>query len=156
MTEFRREMTIAPAYDKRSPDPSKDYGIHGCNLRFVLTGPEGAVQFVLYTNWQLPHVTEELIARVQDEIGIRAFFLPLPADLGYHSPKPLYEGQTSMGACPYLDGKDCYYDGSGLDAERVYNKMLEGGSDAVWAELEDYYQSTFGTDQEKELEANNL
>ena len=55
---FTKEITIAPAYDKRNIDPKKNYGgIHGCEMRFVLKGECGAVQFVLYTNWQLPHLT---------------------------------------------------------------------------------------------------
>jgi hypothetical protein len=142
-----REITIEPAFDKRSTDPNKNYGIHGCNLRFVLKGPLGAVQFLLMTNWQLPHVTEEFLKRpVQDETHLRCFYLPLPADLGYHSPKPTYKGQKSMGPCEYLDGKPCYYDGSGLNAEPVYERMLKEGSKGVWAELEDYYKSTFERD----------
>jgi len=70
-------------------------------------------------------------------------FEPLPADLGYHSPNPMYDGQESMGACQYLDGKTCYYDGSGLDAEEIYKVLVEKGSDAVWEELEKYYVETF-------------
>jgi len=55
-----REIKFSPAYDKRDPDPSKNYGIHGVTITFLLKGEKGAVQFVLYTNWHLPHVDHEI------------------------------------------------------------------------------------------------
>lgn len=135
---------ITPAFDRRDPDPQKDYGIHGCDLKMLVKGSKGTVQFVIYTNWYLPHVTEELFNQpIQDLLDIKCRFLPLPADLGYHSPVPQYKDQHCMGPCKYLDGKKCYYDGSGLDAYRIYNILVEKGSDEVWKELELYYHQTF-------------
>lgn len=147
--KLTRTIDILPAFDKRSDDPDKNYGIHGCDMRFVLKGDKGAVQFVLYTNWYLPAVREELIARTRTAEECARRFCPLPADVGYHSPVPIYEGQPGTDNCKYLDGKRCYYDGSSLQAEDVYRKLLEGGSDAVWAELEERYRLIFG-DQEQE------
>ena len=67
-----RITKIYPAWDRRDPNPSKDYGIHGAELRMVLKGELGATQFVLYTNWHLPHVTEELLHRpYKDELDIK-------------------------------------------------------------------------------------
>lgn len=176
--EFQEITEFYPAYDKRDPDPKKNYGIHGVNLRMVLKGPLGAVQFLLFTNWQLPHITKEKHERVLsgkvDESWLRVLFEPMPADLGYHSPKPLYEGQLPMGAveldfestetlhgaagdlkiptrrdtgifdpCEYLDGQACYYDGSSLRAENIYQVLLHEGSAGVWRELHKYYDVTF-------------
>ena len=143
---IERITKIYPAWDRRDPNPSKNYGIHGAELRMVLKGELGATQFVLYTNWHLPHVTEELLHRpYKDELDIKVRFLPLPADVGYHSPTPLYEGQAVCSDhCEYLDGKPCYYDGSGLFAEEVYKKLVEGGSDEVWKILEERYMELFG------------
>lgn len=151
MTEFERIFTIHPAFDRRNPDPEKNYGVHGCELRMVLKGPKGAVQFVLLTNWQLPHVTEDVLKKSVDkpmkEIDLKVRFLPLPADLGYHSMAPMWEDEKpSHEACPYLDGKPCYYDGSGLNAERVYEILLIEGSEGVWRYLENYYYDTFEDD----------
>ena len=88
---FERIVELTPAYDKRSNNPAENYGIHGVELRMVLKGAEGAVQFVLYTNWHLPHVARELKSRRLE---------PLPADLGYHSPCPMYDSQQpSSEAC---------------------------------------------------------
>lgn len=125
---------MSPAYDKRNPDPARNYGIHGVDLRMYVIGARGAVQFVLYTDWHLPHVDDELRAK-----GAR--LQATPADLGYHSPIPTYEGQESWGRdnCELLGGCRCYYDGSGLNAERIFDVLRAEGSDGVWRELEAYY-----------------
>jgi hypothetical protein len=149
---MERITKFIPAFDKRNPDPNKNYGIHGVELVMVLKGELGAVQFVLYTNWNLPHVTEELIEkRLQkalppSTLSIYDFtlFTPQPADLGYHSLIPKYEEQVKRDNCPYLDGKPCYYNGSGLNAQRIYDILLYSGSDGVWKELEEFYEQTFG------------
>jgi hypothetical protein len=169
---------IRPAFDKRHADPDKNYGIHGAEMLFVLKGELGAVQFVLYTNWMLPHIYEEW----KKEYGDRwpcVFSKPIPADVGYHSPKPMYEGQEPIGSkktnkeamrrnterlmkregiedlepffeptgtftpCEWLDGKPCYYDGSGLAAEEYFKLLVSEGSEAVWKKLEEYYEETF-------------
>jgi hypothetical protein len=178
MTERKLERIVEfePAFDKRNVDPEKNFGIHGVEMRWVLKGERGAVQFLVYTNWQLPHVTQESINRLgfARDFGMemRCFWLPMAADLGYHSKFPLYEGQEPMGAvdrkfhtddlkegldrfqisatatgtftpCPYLDGAPCYYDGSGLNAERVLKMLIEKGGEAVWREMEECYLATF-------------
>lgn len=138
---MERIVEIDAAFDKRNPDPRKNYGIHGVNLRFILKGKGGAVQFILYTNWQLPHVEKELDRRRSDHLLCH----PIPADIGYHSLTPQYEGQESLiKECPYLDGKPCYYDGSALQAVDVFNIMVEQGGEAMWAELQRRYEELFG------------
>lgn len=156
--------TISPAWDKRDPNPEKNFGIHCCDLRMVLKGELGAVQFVLMTGWFTKEVRER-------SLGISNMY-PLPADLGYHSPKPMYEGHTRIGEmkyeflredkveglpgvketkvpeedlpiCEYL-GCPCYYDGSGLNATKVFDILTEKGSDGVWEYLEKYYIDIFG------------
>ena len=145
---MERIIKFDPAYDKRDPNPHKNYGIHGVNLTFLLKGDAGAVQFVIYTNWMLPHVTQELLRKANSKQTIEAFFLPMPADCGYHSLTPRYEGQEVMAeACEYTDGKPCYYDGSGLAAEDIYKRLVAEGDSAVWEELEEYYQQVFGEPQ---------
>lgn len=126
--EFERIVTMSGAFDKRHSDPSKNYGIHGVELRMVLKGPIGATQFVLYTGWHLPHVAAE--------IGNSK---PMGADKGYHWPTPQYEGQDQMD-CAYVAGGKCYYDGSSLNAENTFETLLNKGSDGVWAELEEMYR----------------
>lgn len=190
MSKYRQEIIFTPAYDKRHKDPTRNYGIHCVEIRFHLYGPKGVVQFVLYTNWHLPKVDKEfdkkhlqqLLSRPQDAaLLVRTFYKPLPADVGYHSPVPMYEGHNKMGStrpkrdkngnwikkktkigdkemelhewegvpdaeipgCNLLDGKHCYYDGSGLAAERFYNILRKKGSEGVWKALKNYYLDTF-------------
>lgn len=143
--EFKQIVEFDPAFDRRSPNPRENYGIHGVELRMVLKSPDGAVQFVLYTNWMLPHVRKEMHERMlrgPDLIGLQCAYDPMPADLGYHSPKPMFEGHEPIGACPYIDGP-CYYDGSGLNANRIFDVLVAEGSDRVWRELRKYYDETF-------------
>ncbi len=52
MTDFERIVQIVPAYDRRDPDPKKNYGIHNAELRMILKGPHGVVQFVCSTSRQ--------------------------------------------------------------------------------------------------------
>ena len=139
---MERIVHMQPAFDKRSNEPGKNYGIHGVSMRMVLKGGLGAVGFVLYTNWHLPHVEDELDRKVGGKFPHLSCH-PIPADLGYHALAPRYEGQGSMGPCEYLDGRDCYYDGSSLNATSIYRVLLEQGSDGVWAALDSYYRHLF-------------
>lgn len=182
--KWEKRIDFEPAFDRRHPDPSKNYGIHGVTLRMVLIGPKGAVNFVLYTNWHLPHVTDESKGRIDSPLNgdYHWHCRPLPADLGYHSPKPMYEEHEPVGSknftwrdateeekrelpsftripesnptgtftpCEYLDGKPCYYDGSSLNADRIYRVLLNKGSNGVWRELEDYYNEIFERKDDK-------
>ena len=139
---MERKIYFEPAYDKRNPDEAKNYGIHGLDIRFVLKGDKGAVQFVIYTNWQLPHVQKELARKAtKDNLFL---YLPMPADVGWHSPVPIYQDQEPISEeCEYLDGKPCYYDGSTFHAEKVFDILVAEGDEAVWKYLEDYYNQVF-------------
>ena len=129
---MERIVKFKPAYDERH-NPKGNYGIHGVDLLMILKGELGAVQFVVFTNWQLPSVQEELLHRpFTDSLDIECRFCPTAADLGYHSKKPMYEGQEPIANNCELTGGDCYYDGSGIAAEGIYKVLVEKGSDAVW------------------------
>lgn len=141
---FEYIVDFEPAWDKTDPDPKKNCGVHGVEMRMVLKGEDGAVQFLLYTSWMLDMVADEVNSFM---VPIPAS-APLPADLGYHSPKPMYDGHEAMGSCAYLDGADCYYDGSGLNAQRIWNTLVKEGSNGVWRELREYYKETFNVEDE--------
>ena len=143
MSEFEKIVTFRPAFDKRNTNPKKNYGIHGVELRMVLRGPLGATQFLLYTNWHLPHVqSEQDKALLLKQPGIDDVDLyirhPFPADRGHHWSVPIYNGQECRD-CDLLPSGKCYYDGSGLNAEQTYHALLEKGDAGVWADLEAYY-----------------
>lgn len=134
ITEWR------PAYDKRNPNPAKNYGIHGAECKWILKGDRGAVQFVIFTNWYLPKVADDLARKCHSPEDVKLFFGPMGADVGYHALTPQYDGQESRPDCPYLDGRPCFYDGSGLAAETMLALLIEQGDEAVWKALEERYE----------------
>lgn len=135
--KFEKEVIASPAFDKTNPDPSKNYGVGALTMRFLLKGEKGAVQFYFNTGWYLPHVE----ARLKEINGIieRSGW-----DVGYHSYKPIYDGQSSMGKCSVLDGCECFYDGSSLLADEWMGKFVGGGTEWLWKEMENYYNEIFG------------
>ena len=119
---------------KCKPGAGGSHGVHGMSIRFLIKGEAGAVQFLLYTGF----VPSNDGHKRDKNSG------PLPADLGYHSPKPMYEGQsTQTKSCEFLDGKPCYYDGSSLNADEAYKTLINAGEDDLWRFLEEYYLCTF-------------
>lgn len=140
--QFERIVELTPAFDMRDPNPAKNYGIHPVELRMILKGERGAVQFVLHTGWHLSHVHDEFWRK--HLVDGYDWTKPYPADLGYHSRYPIYEGQEPLGEdCPYVPGGVCYYDGSTLNAEPLYEVLLKEGSEGIWRHLEAFYHETF-------------
>lgn len=148
--ELEQIVQFEPAWDKRSDDPKKNYGIHGVELRMVLKGNKGATQFVLYTGWLLPSTlglpddgTDLELYQYTDRLHERhSKYYPSPTDLGYHAKEPQYEDQYVRTDCEYTGGI-CYYDGSSLNAYYPFRELLTKGSDGVWAFLEMYYNHLF-------------
>lgn len=145
----QRKIEWTPAFDKRSDDPKKNYGIHGVELRFLLSDENKTVQFVLFTGWQLPHVAKEEESQPHDKYCRNK---PMPADLGYHSPFPLYEDHFRMENCEYT-GSHCYYDGSGLNAIEAFDVLVSKGDEALWEFLEEYFDQVFNDEDAKIAEA---
>lgn len=144
---FERQLLIRPAFDKTDPNPHKNYGVGALTFRFVLKGPLGAVQFVMSSGWYLTHVRPKMAQHDRDWLNEGHDSLlhsaPMAFDLGYHSPSPRYEEQSKMEHCDILPHGQCYYDGSTLNAEPVMEQFIAEGEEAVWQELEKYYQNLF-------------
>jgi hypothetical protein len=122
------------------PNGGGSHGVHGVNLLFLVKGDKGAVQFLIYTGWLPQSAKSGVCGRFIDEWGGNA----LPANLGFHSPVPTYDGQSvSTDACKCLDGEPCYYDGSGLKANDAMYALVNGGDVALWEFLEGYYACVF-------------
>jgi uncharacterized protein (TIGR02996 family) len=148
-TRFERRTVFEPAYDHRNQPGG---GTHGVQLRMVLIGPVGAVQFLAYLPWNLPAAQDALDRQTVAAIAagggdaltiLRILYRPMAADLGYHARVPQYDGQAAIkDGCEYLGGP-CYYDGSGLNAEVVLNVLITKGSEGVWDYLDKYYHATF-------------
>jgi hypothetical protein len=138
--DLERIVQVGPAWDRRDPDPSKDYGIGAMSLRFILKGPRGAVQFIFYTAQYTRPVAERMWN------GNRSYnpFKGMGADIGYHAYTPQYEGHTAMGGKCDILGCECYYDGSSLRANEFADEFIEGGDKVVWPMLEKEYEARFG------------
>ena len=100
--------------------------------RYVLVGKYGATQF-LYL--------EATDGRSK----------PVAFDIGYHSPRPMYSGQTPIShECPYVDGGICYYDGSTLYADEPLEILMNLGEEDLWNFLEREYNKLFSDQINKE------
>lgn len=141
---MKREIRLRPAYDRRN----SGYGMHGVDLCFFLIGDEGVIQFVVATNWMIPHVQKQIDNGGVDSEFPFSLHSPMGADLGYHAKVQQFDGQTHRPNCDFIEG-DCYYDGSSLQAEAVLDILREEGSDGVWARMEKEYSDRFGKDQSK-------
>lgn len=127
MADLEHIVTFTPAWDRRS----EGYGQQGVTLRMVAVGELGATEFVLSTMWALDELDGRGYAR-------RERFGPIPADLGYHWRTQDHDYEMESHDCDVLGGV-CFFDFPGLNAERVYERLIREGSDGVWAELHDYY-----------------
>lgn len=126
------------------PEEGGSHGIHGLEIRFLVVGEEGAVQFLLYTGWPPePKTGPQHSGRV-------------PADLGYHARTPQYEGQSSMGPCGFLEGDECYYDGTSLGADEPFRILCNDGDEALWAFLEAEYRARFRKGEHPESQPYSL
>lgn len=140
-----RTVQFIPGYDQRHTDPHKNYGVHGMDIRFLLQGPKGVVQLVLFTGW-LPRAAAEEYARTfpNPPDPYQAY----PADLGYHAYVPQYPDQSPMREpCWALGTAQCYYDGSTLNARHVYWILVNEEEEAMWAALKDHYDGLEGPDE---------
>ena len=136
--KLKRIIQFIPAFDKTPRNPGEpNYGIHGVDIKFILKNKNGAVQFLLYTNWQLPHLRKRWDEKVEATL-----LNPIPADLGYHSPTRK-RWAAKMAKCDLYEN-GCYYDGSGLNAYPIFDLLVEKGEQAVWEALEKYHIKTFG------------
>lgn len=136
-------VTFSKPFDRRHTDPKKNYGVGGVACRMILKGDAGAIQFGFYTGIYLPHVLREWREKKKP-------YYPEPQgfDVGYHSHKQQYPEQTQMD-CDLLGGK-CYYDGSGLRADKWFKIFLEEGDNVIWDLLEKEYVSMFGEEKQPE------
>ncbi len=142
--EFHREVRCEAGYDhirfvcssaspRCFPGSGGSHGRHGLQIRWILKGDDGAVQFLLMTGW----------TPVPSDWDNSDQMAPLPADLGYHSKRPMFEGHKTQGPCDFIGGGECYYDGSGLNASDAFTVLCNEGSDGLWVFLESYYETVF-------------
>jgi hypothetical protein len=150
MKKLERIVSFMPAFDKRNPDPSKNYGIGAVRCIMALKGSKGAITFTFSTGIYLDSTMQEYAkdGRLTPEIsyGNRYFILnsPMGYDVGYHSGRKHFNGQgISQRKCEWRNGKPCYCDGSALRADEWMKILIENGSDEIWRMMEEDYNVEF-------------
>ncbi|MFW7414729.1 hypothetical protein [Demequina sp. SO4-18] len=63
---------------------------------------------------------------------------PMAYDIGHHATVAQHQYQHETGACEYLNGATCYYDGSSLAADRYLEALNQSGPNFVWMMLDRY------------------
>ena len=122
--DFTRVMEFRPGWPL---DP--EYGRHGMEIWFYLTGVEGTTYFSLMTNW------------VPGEIGlgmVKSGAFTMANVLGYCWPTRVRTSDEQRSDCGINPGS-CFSDSGTLAAVPVFDRFIAEGSDAVWSELESYY-----------------
>lgn len=137
-----RRIEFEVGYDHRSfPEAcgGGGHGQHGMGMAFLLTGPEGVVQWKVNMPWWTPRPLGPLGDLDLPENNHGYTTLINSWDLGHHWRTPTYDGEMKMDCC-YLEGQThCFYDGSGLNAGPILQEFLYHGPHAVWAALARYY-----------------
>jgi hypothetical protein len=141
MSELQRLVRFEPGHTiRRSKDDGSNYGIASMIIRFLLSGEHGTTQFAMFSGWYPEKVPS---GRGWNEWHSTS---PNAMDLGAHWDAPWSEYMTERDGgyahrdCDLRPSGSCWYDGSGLRAERVMEQFFLQGEDAVWALLEQEYQ----------------
>lgn len=143
MEEFQKITQVRLPFDRRHSDASKNYGIHGLDVWFILRGPKGAVQYAVTFPVYLPNVEKEYVNKFPDWNSRKEI---LGFDVGYHSETPMYKNQSSM-KCEHTKTGICYYDGSSLRADDwtqiIFRTTGEAPENVLWKMLENEYKERF-------------
>lgn len=139
MTDFERRIDARAAFDKRDPDPSKNYGIGGVLFHFNLVSEKAAVTFVLSTGWLLPEtvgVTNESSNHYRRALDARELTAPMPAGLYFHVAEPIADHMNEHIECDVLPGGRCYGDVTFIGSARPFFALIERGLEGLWEQLE--------------------
>lgn len=140
---LEESVQFTPGFNCRERS-GKGHGVHGMEIWWLLRGPAGAAQFLLYTDWVPGPLSPG--HGLSPDGSVPGKFLhngeamyPMGADLGYHSRRPLYEDQESISDDCVVTGGVCYYDGSTSRAHDLAREFVIKGEDVVWKALESAY-----------------
>ena len=155
-----RRIVFFPADDRSDPDPSKSYGVNCVDMRFLVEGAKGAVEFQLLTQWYLRHVMDRRLESIKRDVFagkedflLKHFIEPYPTDVCYFSHERLSEDDSywEKGVEYVFGGAPCYYGYKFMDEtegrtakEVAFDRLVVGGDDALFRYLEEYYTEVFG------------
>lgn len=136
------EIRISPAFDKRSKTPGKNYGIHACEIWFIVKGKKGALTLHFGTNWYLKSTIDSYKNRECNNKYINlengdSLYPPLKVwSLDYHKPTKEKTGYL----CEFIGNRRCKTDGSYCYAEKYDAILREKGSEGVFKEMKKDYR----------------
>lgn len=141
-----RYIHIEAGWDKRDPNPSKNYGVSGGRMTFF----ERRGSKIIQCNFLLDNYpTEELRLTNRDR---KYDTYPICDGLGTHYKfkKDASEWAYKNEECLVTGGK-CYFEaGSALYGEIVRERFLKEGSDGVWDEIDkEFREQESNTEKEK-------
>jgi hypothetical protein len=143
---FTRRIMFTTAWNRKSEDPNKNYGIGAVHIMFGLIGDKGAITADFFTDWYLKNDQPGV-----DRHNANGRGLPVINRLGSvdaHAYTPLYEDQfRSRDECCWLNGAPCYMDGSALQGGELLEMFIEHGLDALWVKMEEYYENWLNKDE---------
>lgn len=134
-----RVVRFKPAFHRCHPEPSKNYGIGGVRMLWVLRVGDWAIDWDVSTDWGLPD--EAFRAAAPDcthrmhRNGYPSMGKASGGAVCWHSPVPMWEdGSPTAEHCPII-GRACYTDNGFLLADEVFDMLRVEGDDAVWKYL---------------------
>ncbi len=146
---MKKEIKFYPAWDKRSTESHKNYGIQGTILHFIVSDEKGASDLTVDLNWYLPQNRE--IDLCEMEVYPSTYWQkPLPINLGHHSPIRLHEWEFKRDSCEILARKPCYSSVSALDADKYFEILVSEGQEGLFKALEEYHKEIFFEEEKKD------
>lgn len=141
-----RWMEMRAGWDKRDPEPRKNFGIHGAELIFGVSRGNLAVVLVWMTPFYLRETRKHLqYHRLRDYDGL--------GSIDYHSKVQLYEGQSKITNCEYTGG-DCYCDGSAIAAGELFDRTVEDPEE-IWKTLVSWLEEKEKQIRDEQRDARN-
>lgn len=137
---FKKEISLTPAFDMRSPNPAENYGIHCAELHFKLSFERNEVIFTIYTGWQLPQVLEE--NATLDVPAQATLSHGFGASIKAHTTRPM-KNFTRTENCQVFHTKYCYTSSWFSLAQEWFNLLIAKGLNALWEEMISFYKQVY-------------
>lgn len=137
----QRTVRFKPAFHRCHTNPSKDYGISGVTMLWVLRVDDWAITWDVFTDWGLPDEAFKAACPDCTHPSHRNGY-PLGGASGgtveWHAPVPLYEDHDPRSdRCPLIDRDRCYGDVGYTLGSEVFDVLRTEGDEATWRKLRD-------------------
>lgn len=137
-----RSVHFYPAWDKRSDDPKKDYGVSGVNIHMRLVDDDWAAELVMLTPWMLPAV-QQWHKSLEPTIGAK---VTPTCDVAVHhrnGTSDEFGRIVQPGQCDVFPDTSCQnVPVSAFLGERLYKILVVEGEEPVWEGLANIISNT--------------